>query len=70
MGETPSGLVWETQQPFIIDDIAEETRFPALLQILRENGVKSACSVPLTTAQRRLGVLSFGAAVLSPLRGR
>jgi formate hydrogenlyase transcriptional activator len=30
------------------------------LQILRENGVRSACSVPLTTAQRRLGVLSFG----------
>src|SRR5258708_30214835 len=60
VGETPSGWVWETQQPFILDDIAEETRFPALLQILRENGVKSACSVPLTTAQRRLGVLSFG----------
>ncbi len=60
VGETPSGWVWETQQPFILDDIAEETRFPTLLQILRENGVKSACSVPLTTAQRRLGVLSFG----------
>src|ERR1700674_5114720 len=31
-----------------------------MLQILRENGVRSFCSVPLTTAQRRLGVLSFG----------
>ena len=60
MGETPSGWVWETQQPFILDDTEEETRFPALLQILRENGVKSFCSVPLTTAQRRLGVMSFG----------
>src|SRR6202163_2505040 len=60
VGETPSGWVWETQQPFIIDDAEKETRFPALLQIFRENGVKSACSVPLTTAQRRLGVLSFG----------
>jgi formate hydrogenlyase transcriptional activator len=60
MGETPSGWVWETQQPFILDDTEKETRFPLLLQILRENGVKSACSVPLTTAQRRLGVLSFG----------
>jgi len=60
VGETPSGLVWETQQPFILDDIDKEMRFPALLQILRENGVKSACAVPLTTAQRRLGVLSFG----------
>jgi formate hydrogenlyase transcriptional activator len=60
IGETPSGWVWETQQPFILDDTEEETRFPVLLQILRENGVRSACSVPLTTAQRRLGVLSFG----------
>ena len=60
VGETPSGWVWETQQAFILDDIAEETRYPALLQILRENGVGSLCSVPLTTAQRRLGVLSFG----------
>src|SRR3984893_14595138 len=60
IGETPSGWVWETQQPFILDDTEKETRFPLLLQILRENGVKSACSVPLTTAQRRLGVLSFG----------
>jgi formate hydrogenlyase transcriptional activator len=60
MAETPSGWVWETQQPFILDDTLEETRFPVLLQILRENGVRSACSVPLTTAQRRLGVLSFG----------
>jgi formate hydrogenlyase transcriptional activator len=60
VGETPSGWVWETQQPFILNDTEEETRYPALLQILRENGVRSACSVPLTTAQRRLGVMSFG----------
>jgi formate hydrogenlyase transcriptional activator len=60
IGETPSGWVWETQQPFILDDTEKETRFPALLQILRENGVRSSCSVPLTTAQRRLGVLNFG----------
>jgi formate hydrogenlyase transcriptional activator len=60
VGETSSGLVWETQQPFVLNDTEEETRFPSLLQILRENGVKSTCSVPLTTAQRRLGVLSFG----------
>src|SRR6202163_4605629 len=60
MGETPSGWVWETQQPFIMDDTEQETRLPMLLQILREDGVRSSCSVPLTTAQRRLGVLSFG----------
>jgi len=60
MGETASGWVWETQQPFILDDIEKETPFPALLQTLRENGVRSVCSLALTTAQRRLGVMSFG----------
>ena len=60
IGETPSGWVWETQQPYILNDTEKETRFPALLQMWRENAVRSACSVPLTTAQRRLGVLSFG----------
>jgi formate hydrogenlyase transcriptional activator len=60
LGETPSGWVWETQQPFILDDIEKETPFPPLLQTLRENGVRSVCSLALTTAQRRLGVMSFG----------
>lgn len=60
LGETPSGWVWETQQPFILDDIEKETPFPALLQTLRDNGVRSVCSLALTTAQRRLGVMSFG----------
>jgi len=60
VGETPSGWVWETQQPFILDDIDKAAPFTALVQTMRENGVKSACSLPLTTAQRRLGVMSFG----------
>jgi formate hydrogenlyase transcriptional activator len=60
VGQTPSGWVWETQQPFILDDLEKETPFAALLQTMRENGVKSVCSLPLTTAQRRLGVMSFG----------
>ncbi|MGD0908327.1 MAG: sigma 54-interacting transcriptional regulator [Candidatus Acidiferrales bacterium] len=60
IGDTPSGWVWETQQPFILDDTKQETPTPSLLQILRENGVRSFCAVPLTTAQRRLGVLAFG----------
>src|ERR1700682_5287281 len=45
VGETPSGWVWETQQPFILNDIEKETPFPALLQTLRENGGKSVCSL-------------------------
>jgi formate hydrogenlyase transcriptional activator len=62
--ETPSGWVWETQQPFILDDFTKETPFASRLQNLRENGVRALCSLPLTTAQRRLGVMSFGRSVV------
>ena len=58
--ESPSGLVWKTQQPLMIADLAEESRFPALIARLRENGVRSYCAVPLTTALRRLGAMGFG----------
>ncbi|HEX4642417.1 MAG TPA: sigma 54-interacting transcriptional regulator [Candidatus Acidoferrales bacterium] len=59
-GHTPSGWVWETQQVFVLDDLEKETPFAAMLEKLRADGVKSLCSLPLTTAQRRLGVMSFG----------
>jgi formate hydrogenlyase transcriptional activator len=60
VGETLAGWVWETQQSYVLTHLEEETRFPELMELLRENGVESVCAVPLTTAQRRLGVLSFG----------
>jgi len=58
--ESPGGLVWKTQQSLIVNDIAQERRFPKLMELLRENGVQSFCAVPLTTAQRRLGAMGFG----------
>ena len=58
--ETPSGWVWRTQQPLVIDDIERETRYPKIMQILREHGVRSCCVLPLTTAQRRLGSMGLG----------
>jgi formate hydrogenlyase transcriptional activator len=58
--ESPGGLVWKTQQPLIVNDIAHEHRFPKLTERLLENGVQSFCVVPLTTAQRRLGAMGFG----------
>ena len=56
----PSGWVWESQQPFVVDDTEHETRYPDFLQRLREAGVRSFAIVPLTTAQRRLGAMGFG----------
>jgi formate hydrogenlyase transcriptional activator len=58
--ESPGGLVWKTQQPLTVPDIARERRFSKLTAMLQENGVQSFCVVPLTTANQRLGALGFG----------
>jgi len=58
--DNPSGWVWKTQQPFVVNDVLEETRFPEFLKKLREHNVRSLANLPLTTAQRRLGAMGFG----------
>jgi len=58
--ESPGGWVWKTQEPLTVNDIVQERRFPRLMAMLRENGIQSFCTVPLTTAQRRLGAMGFG----------
>src|SRR4030095_5092690 len=58
--ETSAGLVWKIQRPFMVEDVAAETRFPKLMSQLRENEVQSYCTGSLTTALRRLGAMSFG----------
>jgi formate hydrogenlyase transcriptional activator len=62
LDESPSGLVWQTQQPLVIHDIEQETRYPDIMQLLRDHGVRSCCVLPLTTAQRRLGAMGLGGA--------
>ncbi|MEW6248310.1 MAG: sigma 54-interacting transcriptional regulator [Nitrospirota bacterium] len=57
--ETPTGLVWRTQQPLIIQDISDEQRWPKVIGRMREDGIRSLCMVPLTTALRRLGTIGF-----------
>lgn len=58
--ESPGGLVWKTQQPMTVDNVEQEHRFSRLMALFRDNGVRSFCVVPLTTAQRRLGAMGFG----------
>src|SRR5262249_57449344 len=57
--DVPSGWVWKTQEPLIVLDAAQETRFPRISEWVRQNGVKSYCALPLTSAGRRLGPLGF-----------
>ena len=52
--------MWRTQEPVVVANVALEDRFPSLTPKLLENGVQSFCSVPLTTALRRLGAMGFG----------
>ena len=52
---SPDGLVWQTQQPVLVPDLAEERRWPKVTQLMNEDGVNSFCIVPLTTAVRQLG---------------
>jgi formate hydrogenlyase transcriptional activator len=60
--DIPSGWVWQHQQPLVVRDIEKDTRFPQVMQHLREHSVRSFCCLPLTTAHRRLGALAIGRA--------
>lgn len=53
-----SGGVWQDQQAFVTGDIQLESRFP-ITKILHPYPVRSVCVLPLTTARKRLGVLSI-----------
>ena len=57
--ETPTGFVWQTQQPLLVPNLAEEHRWPKVTGMMREDDIHSLCIVPLTTALRRLGAMGF-----------
>ena len=59
VGDNPSGWVWQTQQPLIISNVAEQRRWPEYLERAQPFGIQSSCQLPLTTARRRLGTLVF-----------
>ena len=58
--ETTSGWVHENGQPLVILDWSKETRFPELRAFLKGLGIASTCTLPLTRADRRLGVFELG----------
>ena len=60
MEESPSALVFSTQEPLVVRNLAEDPRYPEAFQLLLDNGVHSCCILPLTTAHRRLGAVGFG----------
>jgi formate hydrogenlyase transcriptional activator len=60
MEESPSAWVWTNQQPLVLDDLDREDRFARPIKLMREYGVRSFCSIPLSTPRRRLGAFSLG----------
>jgi formate hydrogenlyase transcriptional activator len=57
---SPGAWVIDAQQALVVPDTAAETRWPQAMADLRDRGIVSVCSLPLTTARRRIGTLGFG----------
>jgi formate hydrogenlyase transcriptional activator len=58
--EVPGGWVWQHQQPLVCSNLEEETRFPKVMPMIHQAGIRSLCIVPLTSARERLGAMEVG----------
>jgi formate hydrogenlyase transcriptional activator len=58
--ESACGFVWQEQHPMVWPDLKEETRFQRAVNFLLGKGVRSYCTLPLTTAQKKFGALGLG----------
>jgi formate hydrogenlyase transcriptional activator len=58
--DTLTWWVYQQQQPLVIPVIENESRFPLALGLLQQHGIRSVCTLPLTTVHRRLGGLAVG----------
>jgi len=58
--ESACGFAWERQQAMVWPDLHKETRFGRAVSLLKEKGVRSYCTLPLPTAQKRFGALGLG----------
>jgi len=57
--ESPTALVWKTQEALWLDADSPDGRFPVLRGAYARQGVRAACFVPLTTPRRKLGAMGF-----------
>jgi hypothetical protein len=60
MEESPSALAWSTQEPLVVFNLADDPRYRAAFRLSLDNGVRSCCILPPTTAHRRLSAVGFG----------
>jgi formate hydrogenlyase transcriptional activator len=60
VAESFDGHVWQNQKRIAISDISTDDRFPRHLEMIRGNGIRTYCSLPVTTARKAFGAFSFG----------
>jgi formate hydrogenlyase transcriptional activator len=63
LGNSPAEFARDCQCLLVTPDWREETRFPEYGDVLRGLGIASTCTIPLTRAERQLGVITFGSTV-------
>ena len=68
--ETLTWWVYQHQQPLIIPNLNEDQRFPRAVEVLKSHGIRSVCSLPLTTRHRRIGSLGIGSKDVDAYRER
>src|SRR5437868_11885286 len=57
--ETAAWWVYQNQEPVVVRLSNPDSRFQRMRDRLAKLGLKSSCTLPLSTAHRRLGTLSF-----------
>jgi len=58
--DSPSGIVWQSQEVFVCEDLQQEGRFQKVGMLLREHSVRSVCVLPLRSPAGCLGALTIG----------
>jgi len=58
--ESDAWWVYQNQEPLVTSLETHDARFSKFQEILKKYGVQCVCTLPLTTAHRKVGTLTFG----------
>jgi formate hydrogenlyase transcriptional activator len=61
--ETIAWWVQHHQEAVVVHSVDDEDRFPRMMAMLRDCGIRSLCALPMSTAHRRLGSLVFASSL-------
>jgi formate hydrogenlyase transcriptional activator len=58
--ESDAWWVYQNQEPLVTSHETHDARFSKLQEVLKKYGVNCLCTLPLTTAHSKVGMLTFG----------